>query len=60
MHDDQTGSVMSKEELRNRLFGTWQLVSSVIRFEEGEFRDQFGYEPCGFFNLYYQEHQSGN
>jgi len=51
---------MSKKELRNRLFGTWQLVSSVIRFEEGEFRDQFGYEPSGFFNLYYQEHQSGN
>src|SRR5260221_348796 len=48
MHDDQTGSVMSNEELRNRLLGTWQLVSSVIRFEEGEFRDQFGYEPSGF------------
>jgi len=34
---------MSKEELRTRLLGTWQLVSSVIRFEDGEFRDQLGY-----------------
>jgi hypothetical protein len=39
---------MSKEELRNRLLGTWQLVSSVIHFEDGEFRDQLGYEPSGF------------
>jgi hypothetical protein len=39
---------MSKEELRNRLLGTWQLVSSVIRFEDGEFRDQLGHEPSGF------------
>ena len=39
---------MSKEELRTRLLGTWQLVSSVIRFEDGEFRDQLGYEPSGF------------
>ena len=39
---------MSKEGLRNRLLGTWQLVSSVIRFEDGEFRDQLGYDPSGF------------
>jgi hypothetical protein len=43
---------MSKEGLRNRLLRTWQLVSSVIRFEDGGFRDQFGYAPSGFFNLY--------
>jgi len=48
MDHDQTGSVMSKEELRNRLLGTWQLVSSVIRFEDGEVRDQLGHEPSGF------------
>ena len=48
MRDDQTKALMSKEGLRNRLLGTWQLVSSVIRFEDGEFRDQLGYDPSGF------------
>jgi hypothetical protein len=38
----------TKEELRNRLLGTWQLVNSVIRFDDGEFRDQLGKEPSGF------------
>jgi hypothetical protein len=32
MRNDRTGAVMSKEELRTRLLGTWQLVSSVVRF----------------------------
>jgi Lipocalin-like domain len=39
---------MSKGDLDKRLLGTWQLVSSVIRFEDGEFRDQFGRAPSGF------------
>jgi hypothetical protein len=41
---------MKKEELRSRLFGTWQLVSSVMRREDGEIRDQLGHEPSGFLN----------
>src|SRR5256885_13623285 len=47
MRDDRTEALMSKEGLRNRLLGTWQLVSSVIRFEDGEFRGQLGYDPSG-------------
>lgn len=41
---------MPKGDLEKRLLGTWQqqLVSSVIRFEDGEFRDQFGRAPSGF------------
>ena len=39
---------MSDVNLRNQLLGTWQLVSSVIRFEDGEVRDQLGHSPSGF------------
>jgi|ERR1700734_1057654 len=34
--------------LRVRLLGTWQLVSAVIRFEDGELRNQFGDDAYGF------------
>ena len=39
---------MSKEELRNRLLGTWQLVGSVIRFEEGDFETSLVMNFLGF------------
>jgi hypothetical protein len=39
---------MSDPDLQKRLQGTWQLVSCVIRFEDGEFLDQFGHDPSGF------------
>jgi Lipocalin-like domain len=39
---------MCKEDLLNRLLGTWQLVSSVVHFENGVFYDQFGHNPSGF------------
>ena len=34
--------------LRVRLLGTWQLVSAVIRFEDGELRNRFGDDAYGF------------
>jgi len=39
---------MSKEALRNRLLGTWQLVGSVIRFEEGDFETSLVRNLPGF------------
>lgn len=45
-------TIMSKEELRNRLLGTCQLVGSVIRFEEGDFETSLVMNLRVFFNLY--------